>query len=197
MYLLLLASVVSLAIAIERGISLRWTKVIPSSLEGELDAYPGPSRGRGLRESCLVHSDAPAGRLLLHILDREGWPRAEAVDSAQMLARKETSRLERGLAILEVIVSVAPLLGLVGTVFGLIVLFDNIGETMQGDSGELARGIAIALNTTLLGLLVAIFTMVALSWLRGRVESLIIELETLCDSLIQKIHGRPLPGREP
>ena len=192
MYLLAITSVVSLAMVIDRGIALRWRRVIPLAVEREVERC---GEEDVLREICH-RRPSTASRLLLAILDRRDRPRRESVDALQTRARKEVSRLEKGLVIVEVIVGVAPLLGLVGTIFGLMVLFENFGAVTGMDNAGLARGIAIALNTTLLGLLIAIFSLVAWSYYNRKVESLSIELETLCDSLLQRLHSRPDEGED-
>src|SRR6202012_4436235 len=92
------------------------------------------------------------GRLLLLAKRHRRWRKSENMSSLETHARQEISRMERGLVILEIIVGIAPLLGLVGTIYGLIALFAELGTAGMSDNGRLAQGIAIALNATLLGL---------------------------------------------
>ena len=124
-------------------------------------------------------------------LDR---PREENVDAIQTRARHEVLRLERGLVVLEVVVGVAPLLGLVGTIHGLITLFGDLGSVGLGDNAALARGIAIALNTTLAGLLIAIPSLVAWSYYTRKVETFAVEMETLCDEFLRRQYRTQLRG---
>ena len=91
-----------------------------------------------------------------------------------------------GVVVLEVVVGIAPLLGLVGTIHGLITLFGDLGSTGLADNSVLARGIAIALNTTLMGLLIAIPSLVAWSYYTKKVETLAVEMETLCDEFLRR-----------
>jgi biopolymer transport protein ExbB len=94
------------------------------------------------------------------------------------------------------VTGIAPLLGLVGTIHGLITLFGDIGRTGLSDHSALARGIAIALNTTLMGLLIAIPSLVAWSYLTKRVESLAVEMETLLDDFLRRQYRHKLKTAE-
>ena len=86
---------------------------------------------------------------------------------------------------LEIIVGIAPLLGLVGAIHGLIVLFGDLGEKGVSDNAIAAKGIAIALHTTLVGLLVAIPTLIAWSYYTKKVEILTVEIENICDDFLR------------
>src|SRR5678809_945591 len=83
--------------------------------------------------------------------------------------------IERGLVILEIVVGIAPLMGLVGTLHGLISLFAGLGTAGVTDNAALAKGISIALNTTLMGLIVAIPSLVAWSYYNKKVETLAVD----------------------
>jgi biopolymer transport protein ExbB len=86
------------------------------------------------------------------------------------------------------VVGIAPLLGLVGTIHGLITLFADLGRVGVSDNTVLAKGIAIALNTTLAGLLIAIPSLVAWSYFNKKVQVLAIEMETLCDEFLRRFY---------
>jgi biopolymer transport protein ExbD len=94
--------------------------------------------------------------LLLLAANHLDWPKTDNLDALHTRARHEIARLERGLVVLEIIVGIAPLLGLVGTIFGMMTLFGNIGQEGLGDANKLASGIAVILVTTLWGLIIAI-----------------------------------------
>src|SRR2546427_10557550 len=117
-----------------------------------------------LRRVCQQHNASPMSRLLLLAADHLHWPKAENVDAIQTRARHEVARLERGLVILEIIVGIAPLLGLVGTIAGMMTLFGNIGQSGLNDASRLAKGIALIINATLLGLLIAIPSLIFWSY---------------------------------
>ena len=110
------------------------------------------------------------------------------MDALEIRARYEVTRLERGLVILEIVVGIAPLLGLVGTIFGLIILFGGLGEAGLSDNSVLAEGIALALNATLLGLMTAIPSLIAWSYYNKKVETLAVEMETICDEFIRQLY---------
>jgi biopolymer transport protein ExbB len=110
----------------------------------------------------------------------------ENVDAVQTRARHEVAQLERGLVVLEIVVGIAPLLGLVGAVYGLIDLFSTLNPAGMDDHTGLAKGIALALKATLMGLLIAIPSLVAWSYYNKKVETLTVEMETLCDEFLRR-----------
>ena len=98
--------------------------------------------------------------------------------------------LERGLVVLEIIVGIAPLLGLVGTIYGIIPLLGDFGSNLQADNAFIAKGMSVALYKTVLGLLVAMPTLAAWSLFNKRVELLGLELESVCDALMRRHYLR-------
>ncbi|MCI0534159.1 MAG: MotA/TolQ/ExbB proton channel family protein [Verrucomicrobiales bacterium] len=185
MILLVLTSVVGLAFIIERGLALRWGRVIPPKLEFALENCRTREDLLRLVKLC-AEPPSPLGRLIIVTHDHLPSPREENVDAIQTRARHEVLQLERGLVVLEVVVGIAPLLGLVGTIHGLITLFGDLGAAGLADNAVLAKGIAIALNTTLMGLLIAIPSLVAWSYYTKKVETLAVEMETLCDEFLRR-----------
>ena len=185
-YLLLgLTSVVGLAFIIERLWALRWNKVVPPQITNALAAC----RTRGDVQTLLVlchQNPSPVGRLLLLASDHLDWTKAENVDSLQTAARHEIVRLERGLVVLEIIVGIAPLLGLVGTIVGMMTLFGNVGQTGLNDVARLASGIGLILKTTLIGLLIAIPSLIFWSYFTKKVEVIAVEMEARCDEFIRR-----------
>jgi biopolymer transport protein ExbB len=183
--LLVGTSLAGLTFIIERGFALRWKKVVPPEIENAVTNCREPSDLPMLRRVC-EQNPSPLSRLLLMADKNRDWPREENVDALQTRARYETARLERGLVVLEIAVGIAPLLGLVGTIYGLIMLFGSMGQSGLSDSTNLARGIAIALNATLMGLLTAIPSLIAWSYYNKKVETLAVEMETLCDEFLRR-----------
>ena len=182
---LLLTSVVAVAFIIERGIALRWRRVIPSQVEQAVDNFNSAADLPLVRAAC-EQNPSSLSRLLLVVSNHLRLPRAENADALETKARREIAKLERGLVILEIIVGIAPLLGLVGTVYGLIILFGGLSQNALGDYSELARGIGLALNSTLLGLLIAIPSLIAWSYYTKKVETLTVEMETICDEFLRR-----------
>ena len=187
MWLLLLTSMVGLTFIIERGMALRWQRVIPDDVAKAIDEADTPGGLQKLRTLAEARPSA-LSRILIVALDHLHWPKAETVDSIETKARHEVNRLERGLVVLEIVVGIAPLLGLVGTIHGLITLFGDLGQASGADNTVLAKGIAIALNTTLAGLLIAIPALVAWSYYNKRIENMAVELETLADQFMRQQH---------
>ena len=183
--LLFITSVVGLTFIVERGIALRWRRVVPSDIEAAVESCQAPEDVPMLRRVCQQHK-CPVSRLLLVAAEHLDWPKAEAVDAIQTRARQEITRLERGLVVLEIIVGIAPLLGLVGTILGMMTAFGNVGEAGQIDPTTLAKGISLILRATLFGLLIAIPSLIFWSYYTKKVESVAVEMESLCDELLQR-----------
>jgi biopolymer transport protein ExbB len=183
--LLVLTSLVSLTFIIERGLALRWRKVVPPEVEAAVESCQTRQDVPVLRRVCQQHA-SPLGRLVGLAADHLERPKEENVSALQTRARHEIVKLERGLVVLEVAVGVAPLLGLVGTIVGMMTLFGDIGQTGLSDAAKLARGIALILNATLIGLLIAIPSLVAWSYFAKKVETLTVEMETLCEEFLRR-----------
>ncbi len=191
--LLILTSVVGLAFVIERGIALRRKRVIPPQVLAAVEACQTPQDVAMLRKVCQQH-DSPLGRLLVLAADHLSWPKADNVAALQTRARREITRLERGLVVLEIIVGIAPLLGLVGTIAGMMTLFGELGQKGLNDAAKLATGIAFILNATLIGLLIAIPSLIFWSYYNKKVETLAVEMESLCDDFIRPQYGETTPA---
>jgi len=194
--LLLLTSVVGLAFIVERGFALRWRRVVPAEIEAAVESCQSPEDVPMLRRVCQQH-DSPMSRLLLLVADHLHWPKAETVDAIQTRARDEIARLERGLVVLEIIVGIAPLLGLVGTIIGMMSVFGDVGKSGLNDAAKLAQGISLILRATLMGLLIAIPSLIFWSYYSKKVETLAVEMETLCDEFIGRQYREDVQGRKP
>jgi len=185
--LLIFTSVVGLTFIIERGLALRWRRVVPPAVESAVESCQTREDVPMLRRVCEQHK-SPISRLLLTASDHLDWPREEMVDILQSRARQEITRMERGLVVIEIIVGIAPLLGLVGTIAGMMDLFGNIGVQGLSDASRLAKGIALILNATLMGLLIAIPSLIFWSYYSKKVETIAVEMESLCDEFVRRLH---------
>src|SRR6266567_7594800 len=183
--LLIVTSVVGLTFIIERALALRWRRVVPPAIEAAVESCQAPEDVPMLRRVCQQHN-SPMGRLLVLAADHLDWPKAESVDALQTRARHELARLERGLVVLEIIVGIAPLLGLVGTILGMITAFGDVGKEGLTDAAKLAQGISLILRATLFGLLIAIPALIFWSYYTKKVETIAVEMETICDEFIQR-----------
>lgn len=184
-YILLgLTSVVGLAFIVERGIALQWRKVVPAEVETAVQSCRTNADVAMLRRVC-EQKPSPLSRLLIAAADHLDWPKAENEAALETMARHEVVRLERGLVVLEIIVGIAPLLGLVGTIAGMMTLFREMGPNGP-EAGKLASGIALILRATLWGLLIAIPSLITWSYFSKKIEILAVEMETLCDQFLRR-----------
>ena len=172
-YPLALCSVVAVFITFERLIALRPSRVIPAAM---VDAFVS-----GRFDGVPVNSTSVVGRIV-------GFYQSRPLDSGSLIAyaRLEVSRMERGMFLLEVVIGAAPLIGLLGTVTGLTQVFSGFSaDTGLPDPATFIRGIALALNTTILGLTIAIPALAAHAYLLRRVESMAACIGLSLQALIQ------------
>ena len=183
MFVLLLLSVFSLAVILQRARVIKMDRALPMKVIRALQAYKGDSTES--LELVLREEPSPLSRVLENVLQHRNWTRAEILDAVQTRARHEISRLESGLVLLEITTGISPLLGLLGTLSGLVGIFGNIGD--HGDPQMVANGISEALNCTIVGLGVAVPNLVAYNYFTRRVEVVSIELESLTTDLMAKL----------
>ena len=174
---------------------LRWSKVVPPRIAEALAEMPHARRCAPAARGC-EHHPSPLGRLLLFAANHLDWPKAENVSSLETAARREIVRLERGLVVLEIIIGIAPLLGLVGTIIGMMTVFSDIGEAGLNNASRLAQGISVILKATLIGLLIAIPALVAWGYFSKKVEVFAVEMETLCDDFIRRQYTDKTPDKK-
>lgn len=194
--LLLATSIIGLGFVLERAIFLRWRKIIPPEVEGAVESCRNAEDVPLLKRVCEQHPSA-LSRLLLIAAEHLDWPKLDTVDAVQTRARHEILRLERGLVVLEVIVGIAPLLGLVGTIVGMMSAFSGLGQTGLNDVAKLANDIGIILNATLWGLLIAIPALIAWSYYNRKVEELGVEMERLCEEFVRRQYREPASPKAP
>ena len=185
MIALVVTSITAVTFIVERGMALRVKKTIPQAL---IDAVLHYGSGRDLQmlKSVCAQNASPLAKLLLFSADHLDMPKSENTALVETRARYEISKLERGLVVLEIIVGIAPLMGLVGTIYGLITLFGNMDAGAAADSSRFAQGISLALNATLMGLLIAIPALIAWSYYSRKVESFAVRMESICDEFLRK-----------
>lgn len=183
MFVLLLLSVFSLAVILQRARVIKMDRALPMEVIRALQSFKGGSTET--LERVLRAEPSPLSRVLDNVLQHRNWTRAEILDAVQTRARHEISRLESGLVFLEITTGISPLLGLLGTLSGLVGIFGNIGD--HGDPQMVANGISEALNCTIVGLGVAVPNLVAYNYFTRRVEVVSIELESLTTDLMAKL----------
>ena len=192
MLLLLLSSVLSLAIIAERYWALRRKAVVPSHLVEQILRWHQERQLTAENIALLYHS-SPLGRMLAAGLINRNHPREVMKESLEESGRHEVHEMERYLSTLGTIAAGAPLVGLLGTVLGMIKVFDAITLGGVGDPTVLSTGISEALITTATGLAVAIPSLIFYRMLRRRVDELVVEMEQAAIRVVEIIHG----DREP
>jgi biopolymer transport protein ExbB len=205
MWPLLACSIVTVTTIVLSILTLREKKVLPLVIESEIERLvPGGSAERLLR---VVNDDnSSLARITRAALQHLRWPRSENIEFAQTKARAELVRLERGLIVLEVVTGIAPLVGLIGTVSGLVQVFSGLGlSSGAADTKSVALGISMALNCTIFGLSIAVPSLIAFSYFSKKVEVLSVQMESIVSDLIAKCYygrtgseeGRPLRSTVP
>src|SRR3954466_5624557 len=190
MGLLVICSLVSVAVIVLRALALRRDFVMPPDIEKEIDALkPEDTEGSTRLARTLRNDPSPLARIISTGLNHLAWPKSENTEAVQTRARHEIVRLESGLFILEIIVGIAPLLGLLGAVSGLVSVFAAFGgDANAQDPHGIAKGISEALSTTIVGLAIAIPSLIAYSYFSKKVETMAAEMESLIAELLAKCY---------
>lgn len=181
-------SIVALAIIIERFWSLRRDKVIPDQLVGKIWHWVQQKQMTAERLRDLKEG-SPLGRILAAGIVNANQPREIMKESLEDAGRHVVLDLERYLNTLGTCAAITPLLGLLGTVVGMIQVFSVITAVGVGDPGQLAGGISKALITTAAGISVAIPSLFFYRYFRGKVDELIVDMEQEALKLVDAFHG--------
>src|SRR5579883_1825982 len=195
MWPIILCSVLSVAIILERLWALQGSRVVPRDLTQKVFNWVEADQ---LTDKMLValEKNSPLGRLLAVSLLNRNKPRVLMIERLEDTGRHVVHDLERFLNTLGTIAAVAPLMGLLGTVAGIIHAFNAITANGLGDPRTLSGGIGEALITTAAGLTVAIPSLIAYRYLRGKVERLVIDMEKEAMKLVDAIDERNLLAAE-
>jgi len=187
---LLLLGVLALAIVLERFWSLRRNEVLPPGLGQDVRNWA--ARGK-LDPAHLqtLRANSPLGALLAAALDARNRPRDQIRERVEDTGRFLVHRMERFLNALGTIASAGPLLGLLGTVVGMIQMFLGILDHGVGDVNQLAGGIGKALVCTATGMIVAIPALMFHRYFKGRINGYVIEMEQEASALLDALDGRP------
>jgi biopolymer transport protein ExbB len=188
MWPILLCSITVVAISIERFITLRTERIVPA---GQLAQVWQQLRNKELNGERLkaLRDSSPLGYILASGISNSGHGRDVMKDSIEESAGQVIHQLERFLSILGTIANTTPLLGLLGTVLGMIQVFADIMLFGTGNAAQLAGGISQALITTAAGLTVAIPAMILHRYFERHVESLVVQLEGQATKLVDAMHS--------
>jgi biopolymer transport protein ExbB len=186
-YPLILASIVTLAIIVERLWVLRSNVIAPPELLPEVQRWLGQG---GINKEALtkLQQHSLLGEIFASALSNASFSREVVKESIEETGRAVAHKLEKNLTTLGTIATVSPLLGLLGTVIGMVELFGAFTTTGH-DVAQFARGISVALYNTAGGIVVAVPAMIFYRYFRGRVDGLILEMEQQAVKLVEIIHG--------
>lgn len=193
------ASMIAVWFAVERLVVLRPGRVIPRAfvdrflqhlVEGKLD----PAQALKLCEE----NGSPVAMIFAHAVRKWGKPSVEIEQATIDGGERQISQLRAHLRVLNGVATVTPLVGLLGTVWGMILSFSEIATSdAMGRAEELAAGIVLALLTTAAGLTIAIPSLVFYMYLAGRVDALVMEMDHLAQNVVYLISAEALSGRIP
>jgi biopolymer transport protein ExbB len=186
---IILCSVIAAAIILERLWTLQKNRVLPRDLTAEVWDWVRNSQLNHKHIQAL-HDSSPLGRILAAGLINRHRDHEVIKEAIQDSGRHVVHELERYLNSLGTIAAISPLLGLLGTVFGMIQVFAAITAHGVGNPAVLAGGISQALITTAAGLSVAIPALIGYRYLRGRVDALVVHMEKEAIKLIEALHQK-------
>ena len=194
-YFLLAVSVIAVALIIERFMILRKERIIPGGLlEKVLAAYQKQGVSADMLEK--LSQDSPLGQVLASGLRNYRSSRDVMKDAIEEAGSAVAHELERFLTTLGTIATISPLMGLFGTVVGMIEIFGSQSPTGSNPQ-ELAHGISVALYNTGFGLVIAIPAMIFFRHFRGRVEGFVVEMEQQAAKLVDVVHGERFEFQPP
>lgn len=190
-----LASLVGLAVIIERLIVLRRGRVVVPEIAAAVDTLDS-GRDFSVAYALCEGRPGPFANIVRAGLDHADSDWTVIRDVLQEAGRREATLLTRRLGVLETVAAVSPLLGLLGTVLGMIRIFASLSSTGISNPEALSGGISEAMVTTAAGLFIGIPALVAYNWLNSRADGLIFELETYASRLLDSLRRRRLTAAD-
>jgi len=187
-------SLVGIAAIVYKFLSLSPQRVIPAALEKQLVNFHELAQSKREVEVVreLEKDGSALGRLAANAIRHRGKPQSDITSAVESAARLEVARLYSGIGVLDIVITVAPLLGLLGTASGLVTIFQGLSDA--ADHLAIARGIAEALNTTIFGLAIAVPCVIAHGYFTRRIELLTVRLESLLSDLADTCRGDASQG---
>lgn len=174
-----ITSIIGLSAIIYKFLALSSNRVIPDALAHKVASYDittGPLQVDAMIREC-DRGESALARLCAAAVRHSDKPQRDIILAVEASAREESARLHAGIGVLDIVITVAPLLGLLGTAAGLVTIFEGLSDA--ADHLAIARGIATALNTTIFGLAIAVPCVVAHGYFSRRIEVLTVRLESL------------------
>jgi biopolymer transport protein ExbB len=190
---IILCAILTMGIILERFWTLQQKRVIPEDLTSKVWGWVKKD-ALDQRQIQTLHQGSPLGQILAAGLINRDRERSVMKDSIEDTGRHVVHELERYLDTLGTVAAISPLLGLLGTVFGMIEVFAAITTQGIGNPTVLAGGIAQALITTAAGLTVAIPALIGHRYYRNRVDTLVVNMEKEAIKLVEALHRRQARG---
>ncbi len=184
-YFIILCSLVAVAVMIYQMVLLSQKRIMPAPLVEAMRTYLAQGDPASAERLNRARKECPSvlQRLCDVVLERHDRKDVEIQDAVQVSAREEIIKLQAGIPVLEVIISIAPLLGLLGTATGLFTVFEGVGSGEEKYQ-EMARGISEALITTVSGLAVAVPAVIAHGFFSRKIERYASRLEVVMDKFV-------------
>ncbi|MBA3254840.1 MAG: MotA/TolQ/ExbB proton channel family protein [Pseudomonadota bacterium] len=181
---LILASILALALIIERAIALQRRKIVPATLLADV---LGIYKRRQITSDVIskLEANSPLGKVLAAGLRNERTSREGAMQQIEAAGAVVANRLTKNLTLLGSIGSIAPLLGLLGTVVGMIAIFAS--QQAGSNPQDLARGISVALYSTALGIMVAVPAVLAYRYFKRLVDDYLVDMEEQAERLLEAV----------
>lgn len=186
MYPLALASLIALAYVLERLLALRKRKILIPEIISIVDHFSS-LKDIDLAKSVCAKYSGPLPNIINLGLENHNLPNKDLKEIIEDHGRQESRKLEKGLVVLETIAAIAPLMGLLGTVLGMVRVFEVIKDKGIGQTAALSGGISEALLTTVTGLFVGIPVLIAYYYFSNKSENLIMDIEGSTNDLLLKI----------
>ena len=185
MFLLALCSIAALTVIILKALTLTRLKILPDRLGQEVEKFEEHLEAGTLNDLQQEFSrgENSLSRLCSVALRNAGRTQGEVQEAVQSSAREEIVRMHSGMPVLEVVITIAPLLGLLGTASGLVTVFADLD-----DKEIIGLGIAKALSTTIVGIAIAVPSVIAQSYFSRKIETLSARLEVLLGRVVSACH---------
>ncbi|MDB4144023.1 MotA/TolQ/ExbB proton channel family protein [Akkermansiaceae bacterium] len=185
MFLLALCSIAALTVIILKALTLTKLRVLPDRLGAEVEKFEDHLEADTLGDlqDEFAKGENSLARLCTVALCNAGRTQGEVQEAVQSSAREEIVRMNSGMPVLEVVITIAPLLGLLGTASGLVTVFADLD-----DKDNIGRGIATALSTTIVGIAIAVPSVIAQSYFSRKIETLSARLEVLLGRVVSACH---------
>ncbi len=185
MFLLALCSIAALTVIVLKALTLNKLRVLPDRLGAEVEKFEDHLEADTLGDlqEEFARGENSLSRLCTVALRNAGRTQGEVQEAVQSSAREEIVRMNSGMPVLEVVITIAPLLGLLGTASGLVTVFADLE-----DKDNIGRGIATALSTTIVGIAIAVPSVIAQSYFSRKIETLSARLEVLLGRVVSACH---------